>query len=44
MQVEYSLKTALVFTGVIIAVLVFTLISPLRRLKKINIVNEIKYE
>ena len=43
-QVEYSLKTALVFTGVIIAVLVFTLISPLRRLKKINIVNEIKYE
>ena len=43
-QVEYSFKTALVFTGIIIAVLVFTLISPLRRLKKINIVNEIKYE
>ena len=43
-QVEYSLKTALVFAGVIILLLVFTLISPLRRLKKMNIVNEIKYE
>lgn len=43
-QVEYSIKTALVFAGVIILLLVFTLISPLRRLKKMNIVNEIKYE
>ena len=43
-QVEYNLRTALIFAGVIIIVLIFTLISPFRRLKKMNIVNEIKYE
>lgn len=43
-QVEYSIKTALMFTGIIFAVLMFTLLSPLKRLKKMNIVNEIKYE
>ena len=43
-QVDYNFKTAFIFTGVVIALLVFTLISPLRRLKKMNVVNEIKYE
>ena len=43
-QVEYDIKTALVFAGAIIMVLILTLISPLRKLKKMNIVNEIKYE
>ena len=43
-QVEYSYVTALTFSGVILVVLIFTLVSPLRRMKKMNIVNEIKYE
>ena len=43
-QVEYSFMTAFVFTGAIFAVLLLTLLSPVRRLKKLNIVNEIKYE
>ena len=43
-HIEYSFKTAMTLTGVIFTVLIFTLISPMRRLKKMNIVNEIKYE
>ena len=43
-QVQYSPITALVFTGIIVLVLILTLISPILRLTKMNIVNEIKYE
>lgn len=43
-QVEYSFVTAFIFAGVIFAVLLLTLLSPIKRLKKMNIVNEIKYE
>lgn len=43
-QVEYSFVTAFIFAGVIFAVLLLTLLSPIKRLKRMNIVNEIKYE
>ena len=43
-QVEYSFVTAFIFAGGIFAVLLLTLLSPIKRLKKMNIVNEIKYE
>ncbi len=42
--VEYSVSSVLGFTGVIFVVLLFTMLSPMKRLKKMNIVNEIKYE
>jgi ABC-type antimicrobial peptide transport system permease subunit len=43
-QVEYSYMTAFIFAGAIFAILILTLLSPMKRLKKMNIVNEIKYE
>ncbi len=43
-DVEYSISGAVSFVGVIFVVLLFTLLSPMKRLKKMNIVNEIKYE
>lgn len=43
-DVEYSLSAAFSISGIIFAVLLLTLFSPMRKLKKMNIVNEIKYE
>ncbi|MBP3339254.1 MAG: FtsX-like permease family protein [Lachnospiraceae bacterium] len=43
-EVEYSIATAVSFVAVIFAILLLTLLSPMKKLKKMNIVNEIKYE
>jgi len=43
-EVEYSISTAIGFVAVIFAILLLTLLSPMKKLKKMNIVNEIKYE
>lgn len=42
--VSFDFVTAVVFVGVILVALLLTLLSPMRKLKKMNIVNEIKYE
>lgn len=44
LEMVFDLENALKFIFIIIIVLLFTLIVPLRRLRKMNIVNEIKYE
>lgn len=43
-DVAYSLSSALSFSAVIFIILLLTLLSPMKKLKKMNIVNEIKYE
>ena len=43
-EVTYSFGAAFSFAGVIFVVLLLTLLSPMKKLKKMNIVNEIKYE
>ncbi len=43
-KLEYSILQAIMFTVVILVVLLLTLYSPIKRLKKMNIVSEIKYE
>ncbi len=43
-EVEYSLSSAFSFSGVIFVVLLLTLLSPMKKLKKMNIITEIKYE
>ena len=42
--IYYDLITVLKFVGIIYIVLLFTLIIPINKLRKMNIVNEIKYE
>jgi ABC-type antimicrobial peptide transport system permease subunit len=42
--IKYDLLTVLKFVGIVYVILIFTLIIPIRKLKKMNIVNEIKYE
>lgn len=42
--IKYDLITVLKFVGIVYVILLFTLIIPIRKLKKMNIVNEIKYE
>ena len=44
MTISYDLITVLKFVGIIYIVLLFTLIIPVNKLRKMNIVNEIKYE
>jgi ABC-type lipoprotein release transport system permease subunit len=44
MTISYDLITVLKFVGIIYVVLLFTLIIPVNKLRKMNIVNEIKYE
>lgn len=43
-NIKYDLKSVLKFVGIVYVLLLFTLIIPVRKLKKMNIVNEIKYE
>lgn len=43
-KVEYSFLSAGTFTLIILLVLLFTLNSPIKRLMKMNLVSEIKYE
>ncbi len=43
-DVEFSISSALSFSGMIFVVLLLTLLSPMKKLKKMNVVNEIKYE
>jgi ABC-type antimicrobial peptide transport system permease subunit len=43
-DIVYNPKLMLMFVGIMFAVLLFTLISPMRKIKKMNVVNEIKYE
>ena len=42
--ISYNLMTILKFVGIIYVILIFTLIIPIMKLRKMNIVNEIKYE
>lgn len=42
--IKYELLTVIKFVGTVYIILLFTLIIPIRKLKKMNIVNEIKYE
>ena len=42
--INYNLITILRFVGIIYIILIFTLIIPASKLRKMNIVNEIKYE
>lgn len=42
--VSYNFVSVLKFVGIVYIILLFTLIIPIRKLKKMNIVNEIKYE
>ena len=43
-NIKYDLVSVLKFVGIVYVLLLFTLIIPVRKLKKMNIVNEIKYE
>lgn len=43
-EMFYDWKTAFGFMGIVFVVLLFTLIIPMRKLRKMNVVNEIKYE
>ena len=43
-DIVYNPKLMLLYVGIMFAVLLFTLISPMRKIKKMNVVNEIKYE
>ena len=43
-DIVYNPKLMLMFVGIMFAVLLLTLISPMRKIKKMNVVNEIKYE
>lgn len=44
LEMVFDLENALKFIFIIIIVLLFTLIVPLKRLRKMNIIDEIKYE
>ncbi len=43
-NVKYNLQSVLTFIGIIYVILLLTLIIPMKKLKKMKIVNEIKYE
>lgn len=43
-NVRYNIQSVLTFIGIVYVILLFTLIIPIRKLKKLKIVNEIKYE
>lgn len=43
-KVSMDFATAFAFSGIMFVVLLFTMVASLRQLKKMNIVNEIKYE
>ena len=43
-KVEYDIKAALIVSGIIVILSLFTLFVPGKRLKKMSIVEEIKYE
>jgi len=43
-DIKFDLVSILKFVGIIDAILMLTLVIPIKRLKKMNIVNEIKYE
>lgn len=43
-DMEFDIILALEFVGIVFVILLFTTIIPARRLKKMNIVDEIKYE
>ena len=43
-SIRYDLGSILVFVGFVYVLLLFTLIIPIIKLKKMNIVDEIKYE
>jgi ABC-type antimicrobial peptide transport system permease subunit len=43
-EMFYDWKTVFGFMGIVFIVLLFTLIIPMRKLRKMNVVNEIKYE
>jgi ABC-type antimicrobial peptide transport system permease subunit len=44
LEIKFDLMVVLSFSAIIYIILLFTLIFPFRRLKKMNIVEEIKYE
>ena len=44
MDVKFDLNLALIFIGIVLLVLLSTVIIPIRKLRKIDIVKEIKYE
>lgn len=43
-EIKYNLSSVLKFVGIVYVILLFTLIIPMKKLRKMNIVNEIKYE
>ena len=43
-NVEFNISIVLKFIGIIYVILLLTLIIPIRKIRKMNIVNEIKYE
>ena len=43
-DVQFNISIVLKFIGIIYVILLLTLIIPIRKLRKMNIVNEIKYE
>ena len=43
-KLELDIKTMFIFTSIVYILLIFTLIVPFRKLRKMNIIEEIKYE
>ncbi len=44
MNIGYNLLDSIKFVGIVVAILLFTTLIPIRKLRKMNIVSEIKYE